>query len=627
MSAEGEEVPSIESFESSLDGYIQAWYGESEADGDLSSDDLVGYFDHCFKLFGLSSNTDYTVFETNTRKYIRDLTLLRRDYVRCHGAESDEIEEKFNRIFQAVYYSRKTVAGALFLRETLNSTYKTTSEPDSALFRFTPVDTENNSAYQNLILYVLGEICDRQYRRYNGEVYEKVVTAEGYDTHSWRMIYDKLPRKMSSLKKLVYELCQSQISFQQWHNLTASKDNDRAIVNYLQSYEGPEFPDIEKCRNVFSFRNGVYLAGIDKFYLYEVEQVCTSLVAAKFFDLPFTVCEGDWFESVLDRCPNFLKIMEYQKWPRDVMKWLCIMLGRCLYEVGEKDGWQVVPYLLGQANSGKSTLITQVLKQFYDSTDVGVLSNNIETTFGIGALVNKFLYIAPEIKTNCKLEQAEFQSLVSGEDVQVAEKHVTATTTKWTVPGAFAGNEVPGYADANGSVARRLLVFKFVKKVKKGDTKLGEKLAEEIPDILQACNKGYLEKIAEIGDDNVWTRVPKYFRCTREEMSENTNSLMHFLKSEKIRLGEGLYCPEKHFKQVFTDHCRENSLGSSRWVSDFFMGPFETCAIVQEKAARMRYPNFEGARVLRANFLMGCDLMANLEDGGHCSGFEDPEER
>ena len=40
------------------------------------------------------------------------------------------------------------------------------------------------------------------------------------------------------------------------------------------------------------------------------------------------------------------------------------------------------------------------------------------------------------------MEQAEFQSMVSGEDIQVNTKYAKARSEVWKVPGVLAGNEV-----------------------------------------------------------------------------------------------------------------------------------------------------------------------------------------
>ena len=63
------------------------------------------------------------------------------------------------------------------------------------------------------------------------------------------------------------------------------------------------------------------------------------------------------------------------------------------------------------------------MKKFYESEDVRTLSNNVERKFGLSSIYDGFMFIAPEVKGDLCLEQAEFQSLVSGEDISIACKH------------------------------------------------------------------------------------------------------------------------------------------------------------------------------------------------------------
>src|SRR5690606_22524852 len=63
---------------------------------------------------------------------------------------------------------------------------------------------------------------------------------------------------------------------------------------------------------------------------------------------------NNWWNIIEKHCPFFKSIMDYQEWPIEVQKWLCILMGRCLYEVGELDEWQAMGFLLGQAGTGKS---------------------------------------------------------------------------------------------------------------------------------------------------------------------------------------------------------------------------------------------------------------------------------
>jgi hypothetical protein len=260
----------------------------------------------------------------------------------------------------------------------------------------------------------------------------------------------------------------------------------------------------------------------------------------------------------------------------------------------------------------------------YDSEDIGVLSNNMEKKFGVGPLIDKKIFIGPEIKQNLSLEQAEFQSMISGESMQVAIKNVMAKTVKFTVPGICAGNQIPNFTDNAGSMTRRLIVFPFNHKVKKGDTKLGNKIQKEIVYIIQACNKGYLSIIEEHGKTGIWEILPDLFKETQDSMAENTNSLTHFLKSSLVTFGkEGkdengveLYCKEKVFIAAFNDHCRESHFYSEKWTSQFYNGPFSEFNIKVVKNSFKRYPNKLGADSSGGTFLMGVDIKDAIVKSG-----------
>ena len=207
--------------------------------------------------------------------------------------------------------------------------------------------------------------------------------------------------------------------------------------------------------------------------------------------------------------------------------------------------------------------------------DVGVLSNNIEKKFGLSALKDKFLFIAPEVKGDLGLEQTDFQTIISGEDTSVPEKFKTAKPITWSVPGAMAGNEPPGYKDNQGSISRRMIVFDFSKAVNKGDPQLGNKLQYEMPALIVKGNRAYLEAINAYGKKDIWSILPDYFTSTKKEMAEQTNSLQHFLGSEKLVFGEDNWILQKHFTTAFNEHCRENNLSKERWSKDYYMNPFE----------------------------------------------------
>jgi hypothetical protein len=954
----------------------------------LRSTDLrIGSFERARKL-AIFEITYLHLFFMQGKMSVEDADEDDDDIPQAETTELKNIKMKFNKIFSSMIDAENAIRSSIFLQTSMSEEEFKISEGDIGLFRFTPIDYSTNTAYQNLLLYLLEQLLRKGYRRYNDECYQPIFTEEGHDTHAWK--------KAMTLKDFIHEVCKKEINFNMWKNLTSSKDNVRAAVQYISEYIGGEFEDLLRDRHIFSFNNGIYIVkkskidkeGIEVFHDEWIpfvgpnsKTIGTSVVACKYFNEPFTDCtqlvkDNGWFSIIVTYCPHFKSIMDYQQWPEDVQKWLCILIGRNMYDLGELEEWQILGYLLGQAGSGKSyasgtrvlcydgsfkevqdlkkgdilmgddskprnvlsctagvdqmykvkqrngedyvvnglhelclkmtycnkgmefrningqkyrkgdiveinvesymklsisqkkalkgyktgvefhekdvpldpyilglwlgdgtssrceivnrdaailkylannlgkydcylkhnfnqrkynhykydikgiekenrvweiikslqlqnnkhipdiykinsrknrlellaglldsdgslstgcfdiiqknkqlaediqylvrslgfytkiveckkssqtnpdtpgtyyrmcisgnldqiptkvprkqatprkqvknvlntgikiekfevdyfygvqldgnhrlvlgdftvghnsTILTKIIKRIYESCDVGVLSNNIEKKFGLSALADKFMFIGPEIKGNLSLEQSEFQSVISGEDVQIAEKHQKAKTIVWKSPGFCAGNEVPNYKDNSGSISRRVMVFKFDRKVKKGDTRLGKKLEKEIRFVIQACAKGYLEAIEKYGGADIWDCVPEYFKKTKEDMAENTNALTNFLKSDRVRVGPEYYCRSKLFVACFNDHCRENNLGTAKWCSDYYLGPFSNFNIVAKKNVRRRYPNVAGARTYHGLFILGVDLMTDIDQG--CGGsddeYEDPED-
>jgi hypothetical protein len=265
-------------------------------------------------------------------------------------------------------------------------------------------------------------------------------------------------------------------------------------------------------------------------------------------------------------------------------------------------------FLLGDFTvTHNSTILTKVCKEFFHTLDVGVLSNNCEKKFGLSAIKDKLLFIAPEIKGNIGLEQCDFQTIISGEETSIPEKFKTAAAIKWSVPGAMAGNEPPNYKDNQGSISRRLVVFNFKHKVKKGDTQLGKKLLKEIPKLIYKGNRAYIDIVNKYGKKDIWGVLPEYFKDTQKDMSEQTNSLVHFLTSDKLVFGEEHYCRQKIFINEFNNHVQENSLQKTTWKRDFYETPFDEYNIeVLEKHSRV--DEYTG-RTVNCNWLKGVNLV------------------
>jgi hypothetical protein len=469
-------------------------------------------------------------------------------------------------------------------------------------------EVENSTPFQKCLLYSLDQTYKAGYRRYKGQCCEEIRTVEGHRTRAWRPKF--------TIEQFVYSLAQKDDNFEVWKNFTSRGTVFRDVIDNMSKCLDAQFPEITKRRHVWSFKNGVFVGkewipdrGVYDccFYSYESQEfrcLDPTIIACKYFDQQFD--DFSHLENWQDiPTPWFDSVLKYQKFEDEVCHWAYVMGGRLCFDVGELDGWQVIPFFKGIARSGKSTLITKVFKKFYENEDVGTLSNNIEKKFGLSAIKDAFMFIAPEVKGDLALEQAEFQSMVSGEDVSVAVKNKTAVSIEWNVPGVLGGNEVPNWKDNSGSVLRRILPWNFSKQVRDADPQLDEKLNRELPIILLKCVKAYLDYSNRYRDKDIWNVVPEYFKKIQKQVAMVASTLHNFLESTNIVFGKELFVPQTLFIQVFNQHCQANNLGKPKFNPDFYAGPFSS----RDIEVREEVVTYKGRTYPKQPIIYGLDVV------------------
>jgi len=563
-----------------------------------------------YENFNLNENFTYEQLNESYKKSLYNVIYLSMELRKVlNNDDFIEIETKINKIYESMDYCSKILKfGNLLINS--HSENNVEIKDDLGQLRFIQPNIEANSPFQNLLLYLLDSIYISGLQRYGESLYEKIYY-NGHFTHAWK---EKI-----TIRKFIYENTEYCVDYRQWHNLTSNSSNIKNCTDFLENCKDPRISDLKKDRHVFSFRNGIYnckeevivdgvKSYVDHFYEYGSDKVLdTTIVASKFFNTDFDNFDSidDWYDIPT---PMFQSILDYQDFDKDVSKWIYVFMGRLLFNLGELDNWQVALFLEGVAGSGKST-ITKLVKKFYETCDVGVLSNNIEKTFGLGSLKDKLLFLAPEIKCDLRLEQSEFQLLIEGGDMQLPIKHKESHYIEWKIPGLFAGNEPPDYTDNSGSISRRLVVAKFHKKVANKDSDMDGKLSKELPAIMKKAACAYLSAVNEFKGHDFWSSLPKYFRDTQQDMAQNTHALEHFISSGKVVMGEHCYVREKVFVQAFNDHCKECNLERHKFTTDYYLGVFGNYNLNLKKNMKLKYPNNASGRLYQGSFIYGIDLI------------------
>ena len=466
--------------------------------------------------------------------------------------------------------------------------------------------------YQKLILHVLGELAKLGFRRLGNDCY-KQVSVDGINTHYWQ--------KECSIMEFIYRSTTKETTFAQWCHLTASRDFVPAVNSYLSNGCDVEFPTLVTNRYLFSFTNGIYDIENNTFISYsEMTNEHDSLVSVRLFKTEFN---ADYVTCPVENIPSpeFASIFEFQDYDAASILWAFIMCGRVLYPVGRFDNWQVGVFFKGVAGSGKST-IANIMKYLYPPTMVGTLSSNGEEKFALSALYDKLIYVCSEVKTDFALDQGDWQSMVSGEEVSVAIKHEIAKSMKWSVPGILCGNELPGWIDAAGSVLRRLLVFNFERKVHDGDPELFDRMKQNVGGFICKINRCYRTACEEHGKEDIWKEgiLPDLLLKVHKDIQEDVDPLAAFLASPQVIMDGALYVEQNAFRDAYFQYREENGLRSVKWSKDVYLNTFQEASITPSRKVRP-WPigNSEGKTAKK--FFMGVALQSPAFNTGLHAAF------
>jgi hypothetical protein len=303
-----------------------------------------------------------------------------------------------------------------------------------------------------------------------------------------------------------------------------------------------------------------------------------------------------------------------------VCRMLYVLLGRLLYRLGDLDKWQVILFIKGIAGSGKST-IGKMVKSWFDPSDVGILSNNVQTQFALADICDKQVFLCFEVKANFKLDQAELQSMIANEDVAIARKHKGAITKVWDIPGIFFGNESGPWHNSSNSISRRMAVVNFGNPPKAPNPNLEDEIKLEAATTIFKVNRAYLWAVRTHGPKkDIWKILGErsYFKNMQDAMKESTSPITSFLRNcIDLEHGEDYYVPLQELSQLFRKFCQQNGFDSrvTQWNEDMYCTAFKECRprpLEVEEAERQH----EG-KMLRTKYVRGVRI---VQIGGSSGG-------
>ena len=544
-----------------------------------------------------------TVFATYNRAML-DIGIELQTRQLMNTKDNVETLILYNRILEKIHYAQHILRQYYHFMNTDKTGYDFNANIDATMFKFNPIVYEELKPFQKLIFILFDYFASNNLRKIGENVYEEIRNP--HHTHAWKM--------KCSIIDIVNEQCSMITHYERWSLVTSMKDMDKQLSEYFIRCKDDRFPELKKDRNVFSFKNGIYFSNnnqySDRFVMYEsveMNELDKHIVACKYFDQEFrysSTCEPEDIET-----PLLDSIYKYQELDDDVIIINKMFLGRMLYDVNTLDSWQVIMMLLGSGGSGKST-INNIIRMFYEHEDVGIMSNNYQRVFGLADVYDKFAFIAPEIKRDWGIDQAEFQELVSGGKVNVNIKHKPSIRVEWKAPGMLGGNENPGFVDNASSIQRRVVVTRFDLKVENGDPLLGKKLEKEIDAILKQCNLYYLRYASKYHNKDIWKWLPDYFLETQKLMAAASNALYAYMDSDILEFDESFNIPMDEFFKRFNIFCAENNFTKPKINVDFYRTPFAKYKIQVKKG---NYKYF-GKLYKNTTFLLGVQFKLQNDD-------------
>ncbi len=319
-------------------------------------------------------------------------------------------------------------------------------------------------------------------------------------------------KPISSYEEFVQKALKSQEAQKNFPRLVFSD-----LATFMEKADDDRFPFAKRDRRYIGFSNG--LLDIVEGELVEGER---NVIPRHCIDQPFSA------EDI--ETPLFDRFIRHQIEDDDVFIYLLGLIGRLLYDVRQFDEFDVIPVVIGDTNTGKSTL-AHIIRTMFDPCSVGTLDSKHEVIFGLSSLYQKEVLIATEINDKMvnQLSSDTFKNMVCGDTVSISRKYKEPIFVQWKVPIFLCGNQHISYRDEKGSVSRRLAIFKFEKYVDEIDGSLKDTIIEnELSKIITKCLLAYrmLLKKSRLG---FWKACPEYFKENRDDLNQETDYIYKFL--------------------------------------------------------------------------------------------------
>ena len=552
-----------------------------------------------------------------------------------------ERRELLSRIFDVVKLSKDYMIKHAMLTHHINSVkFSSLTQQEK---RINMISDTTLKPHQVVESYILDRLEECGYKHHKSCCYERVVSSTGVKTFAWA-------RKMKISQFIPHELtAEKNYSIYKLYTNSPSYNMNKTLSTFFtEDSHQSRFPALNPNRSMYSCRNGIWHTGHLAFYDYKdqarwpeiTKRKIASMIkydprAAEFvppsardtclkhYDIDFK--HGDLInncDDIMDidcnkefYTPDLDNVLSYQRLDQDTIDNVYALLGRLFYDTRRHDDMQLLLFFKGVAGSGKSSVLN-LITECFDKEAIGTLNSNCQDQFSLEHLTDVDIVITYEAKRNMKFDQAVLQQCVSGERTTVVKKGVKSEDMLWRAPFVMAGNELPAWRDAAGSMARRLALIPFNHRVVQQDEELGDRMLKDVLTYITKMTLMYRQMVIRSKKKGFWsvrkdgtTLASAQLIAVRDEIIADLQPLVNFIvRSGKFDIShqdddldpETTYVTEHAFVDKYRTYCRDHNLSMGTWNQDQYRTVFEDYKITRKQAI-LEYDN----QTTNAYFLFG----------------------
>lgn len=286
----------------------------------------------------------------------------------------------------------------------------------------------------------------------------------------------------------------------------------------------------------------------------------------------------------------------------DVYVTILAMLGRTFHKIGEAavrenkeriargeppiptDNLNACLAMVGKAGTGKSTIskiLESALKEF------GVLDNNASREFWGAQLLNDENEFKPIISSEITSDfwpRERFCKAVANEPLVVKQKNINddvVATPEYQL--TLFGNKWE-LEEVEGSVARRVLIFLFTKRLNPNDidSQLFSRILMDMGSWIVKALLAYRYFVEKISNNGMWSAhgVPQYFHYTKDIIEIRNNAHLSFLREGFGPNGEFLFHPDAYISEgtyieAFQHFTKRKGATFPEWTPEVWESQFE----------------------------------------------------